>query len=111
MPRELISQPGCPFDVSVAWGKDQEEVQVATLCEGIPTGFECVMKMVNEWLADAGMPPVDAEELKENFSSAKGGQFTPGFSGWTVSLSNRSLVNRLIRVLRRARDDAMGRDE
>jgi hypothetical protein len=110
MPAEIISDPGCPYDVRVAWGKGQEEVQVSTLCDGVPTGFDRIFGMVNEWLTAAGWQPIDVDAVRKDVAANQKGA-VPGFSGWTVDLRHRRQVNRLIRALKRARDDAMGRDE
>jgi hypothetical protein len=76
MPKEYVDGPsfadGVPFRVLVRWGRDMEDVQIATVNENEPAGS-----------LSAGL--------------------------W-VDL-NRSAINRLIQHLRRARDQAFGRDE
>jgi hypothetical protein len=110
MPREYVTPLDSPFDAAVSWGKDQEVVQVATVCDGVmPTGAERVLEMVNAWLAEAGLDVIDVDRLKKLLAAKHDGA-VPGFSGWHVSITSRRQVNRLIQILRRARDDAMGKD-
>lgn len=104
MPSEYVSQPGDPFDVRVAWGSREDEVQVATVCQGVPTGARRVVDYVNEWLVAADMPQVDYDEMCDKLKQS------PDFSGWHVGLKDRRRVNDLIFLLRRARDGAFGKD-
>lgn len=105
MPSETIYQPDHPFDVRVAWGKEQGEVQVATLCTGSPNGAERITTYVNQWLENASLPQVDYQALAQRIENP------PYFDGFHASLRDRRAVNDLIRTLRRARDQAFGRDE
>lgn len=91
MPKERItSTTAGTFDVTVTWGRDTC-VQICTAAS-------------------------DADERLRNWTESKDGAETePGssfamFDGWHVDL-NRQQINDLIRVLRRARDQAFGRDE
>lgn len=104
MPNETIEQDDSPFNVRVAWGKDQNVVQVATLCHGAPNGAERITNYVNQWLENAGMPLVDYEALARRIENP------PYFDGFHASLRDRRLVNDLIFLLRKARDGAFGRD-
>ena len=54
----------------------------------------------------AGLPTVDIEMLRENLAGTP-----PNFDGWHTTHDDRTQVNKLIRDLRRARDQAFGRDE
>lgn len=115
MAREYFSPPGSPFDLVVTWGRDQEEVQVASVCEGATLNYEDggaarVLRYVNEWLAAAGWQPIDVEALRRDLAAKNDGA-TPGFDGWYVGIRDRRTANRLIQTLKRARDQAMGRDE
>lgn len=95
-------------DVRVAWGSDQGDVQVATLAKGQEDPNEATDRLftiVNQWLADAGMPTIDVAELRRSL------KYTPMFDGWHASLGQWSDVNRLIKVLKRARDQAFGSPE
>lgn len=105
MPSETITQPDCPFDVRVAWGKDQGVVEVATVCHGSPNGAERIATYVSQWLENAELPPVDYQALSLRIENP------PYFDGFHASLQDRRAVNDLIRHLRRARDQAFGRDE
>lgn len=99
-----ISQPGSPYDVTVAWGNGQDHVQVATVCEGVPTGAKRIVDTVNEWLTAAKMPTVDYDQMCEQL------RLVPDFSGWYVGFTQRRCVNELIEVLQRARNGAFGKD-
>lgn len=104
MPSETIYTKGGQVDVRVAWGSNQSgEVQIATLIhDGNP---ERVIAVVNEWLQMAGEPTIDLTRLREKL------EFAPDFDGWHASLDNWPDINRLIRVLKRARDQAFGSPE
>lgn len=115
MAREYFSPPGEPFDLIVTWGRDQDQVQVASVCEGATLNYEDggaarILRYVNEWLTAAGRDPIDVEALKRDLAAKNDGA-TPGFDGWYVSIKNRRMLNSLIQTLKRARDQAMGRDE
>lgn len=113
MPRERIYTQHHPapgqdradptFWTEVAWSRDGGYIQVATIAAD---GTERVVGIVNEWLKEAGMPLVDLEALR-----SKLGDTPPAFDGWHATLEERGDINRLIRVLRTARDQAFGRDE
>lgn len=67
--------------------------------------------MVNEWLKVADMPTIDYAELQSKLGGTKFDGAMASFDGWHATLSERSKVNRMIAVLRRARDHAFGKDE
>ncbi len=91
MPKERIqSTTVAEFDVTVAWGRDTH-VQIATVANDADT-------RLREWAEHA-----DGAETQPGSSFRM-------FDGWHVDLT-RPQVNDLIRVLRRARDQAFGRDE
>lgn len=115
MAREYFSPLGSPFDLVVTWGRDQEEVQVASVCEGATLNYEDggaarILRYVNGWLAEAGMTEIDVAALEAKLRAKNDGAM-PGFDGWYVGIRDRRLVNRLIQTLKRARDQSMGRDE
>lgn len=110
MARDYFNEPGHPYDLVVSWGRDQEEVQIASVCEEVPTGFDRVMEFVNGWLTAAGRDAIDVGALKKDLAERNNGAI-PGFDGWYVGLRSRRTINRLIQTLKRARDQAMGRDE
>jgi hypothetical protein len=104
MPSETIYSGSGLADVRVAWGSaGTGDVQVATLAaseDGDPT--ERLISVINDWLRDAGMQEINLKTLRELLP------YRPEFDGWHASLSDWSGVNRLIKVLRRARDQAFG---
>src|SRR5262245_41923080 len=114
MPRERIytqhsnpqhSEPP-PFATEVVWHRDHGYIQLATTCRD---GADRIVSILNEWLTEAGQPTIDAGTVREKL--AAGEHPDPDFDGWYATLERREDVNRLIRVLRRARDQAFGRDE
>jgi hypothetical protein len=88
MPKEMIKAES--FDVEVSWGREMQCVSVATV-------------MPDQRTADE---PADLLELvnaaPDGWKDAR---------GLYASIESRSGVNKLIRDLRRARDQAFGRDE
>lgn len=107
MPSETIHSPG--VHVRVSWGANQSgEVQVASLASSQERPGEDTDRMigvVNEWLEEAGIPTIDIAKLRAA---------TPHgihFDGWHASLTDWADVNRLIKVLKRARDQAFGSPE
>lgn len=111
MPREVIhTTSAVPFEVIVGWSQHGASVQVATTATD---GTKRLIKIVNEWLVGAGMPTIDYRAMCDNLGRTTQyptGPLTPAFDGWHADL-DRAGVNRLIRTLRRARDQAFGRDE
>lgn len=105
MPSERIHGANMPADVRIAWGADSGQIQVASVVEN---GMDRIINIVNEWLSEAGSTPINTEELRQALY-AKG--HLPAFDGWHVTLEHRFDVNRMIAVLRRARDHAFGKDE
>ena len=109
MPRETIHGNGMPIDVEVAWSGAGEYVQVASVhTEGHKPAFV----IINEWLQAAEMPTIDVEALRLKMESQP--QTSGSFAvphGWHATFENRRDINRMIAVLRRARDHAFGKDE
>lgn len=107
MPSETIYSP--QVHVRVAWGSNQSgQVQVATLASSQEYPGEAtdrVIGIVNEWLKEAGEPTIDIPKLRAAL------KYTPDFDGWHASLEDWADVNRLITVLKRARDQAFGKPE
>lgn len=100
MPRERITSVDTPqFDVSVSWNKDGV-VQVVT------TASDADERLRNWTEIESGVVQFDNAPT----SQTKPGTSFALFDGWHVNL-DRQQVNELIRVLRRARDQAFGRDE
>ena len=95
MPRERITSTTVPeFDVTVAWNRDGT-VQVASIAADAD-------ERLRNWTESAPAGSTEPE--------TKPGTSFRLFNGWHVDL-DRSQVNDLIRVLRKARDQAFGRDE
>ncbi len=93
IPKEKIYD-GCElFDIEVGWGHGHDVQLGITTHDG---------RTLAEWLAGQDRTPLDPD--------APEGSLLPGFSSLWASL-DRSGVNRLIKALRKARDDAFGRDE
>lgn len=92
MPKEKIYDLSSLFDLEIGWGHGHD-VQV-----GISTHDG---RALVDWLAGQDRTPLDPD--------APEGSRLPGFSSLWCSL-DRSGVNRLITMLRKARDDAFGRD-
>ena len=108
MPSETIYSQQGRVDVRVAWGTNQSgQVQVATLAATTESqdSLDRLFALINEWLKEADMPQLDATELRKRL------KYTPMFDGWHASLSDWSEVNRLIKVLKRARDNSFGAPE
>lgn len=108
MPAETIHGDGMPIDVRISWGAASENVQVASLHD---RGAESLIAIVNEWLKAAEMPPIDYVLLQMKLSGTQFDGAPAAFDGWHATLSERSKVNKMIAVLRRARDHAFGKDE
>lgn len=108
MPAETIHGDGMPLDVRISWGAGSEYVQVASLHD---RGTHNMFVIVNEWLEAAAMPRIDYAELQSKLGGTKFDGAMASFDGWHATFSERSKVNRMIAVLRRARDHAFGKDE
>jgi len=105
MPSEVIR--GHDVNVRVSWGNDESDgtVQVVTQAatrEGVEDPTARIVRIVNDWLSDAGEPTIDLAKLKAAMP------YEPGFDGWWAMLDNWSDCNRLVKVLQRARDRAFG---
>ena len=107
MPSETIyGDPGA--HLRVAWGGNLSgNVQVASLATSREYPGEAtdrLLGVVNEWLKEAGLPLIDVKELRKRVPVIE-------FDGWHASLDDWSEINRMIRVLKRARDQAFGSPE
>lgn len=109
MPSEMIFSQNGDVDVRVAWGSNHSgTIQVATLAANKKHPHEAtdrILAVVNEWLKAADMTLIDAKALREKLP------FTPEFDGWHATLGDWSEANRMIKVLKRARDQAFGSPE
>jgi hypothetical protein len=96
VPKEKIYDESAMYDVEIGWGQDRSVQVGITTHDGVPV----IAKL-------AGI---------ENLSPADLGRAgaTPdspaGFTGLWSTL-DRAGINRLIKMLRKARDEAYGRDE
>jgi hypothetical protein len=96
MPKELIvNRRDRMFDTVVSWSRDASYVQVGTLMAPPQTSdaSQNLKQLVQSWADDASDP-----------------ESPDGATGLFNELG-RSELNELIRVLRRARDQAFGKDE
>jgi len=105
MPAETIySNTG--VDVRVSWGGEgQETVQIVTQAarrDGVEDPTARMISIVNDWLKGAGEPTIDLAKLKEALP------YEPSFDGWWMTLDDWGSLNRLIKVLQRARDRSFG---
>lgn len=109
MPRETIHAK--EIDVHIQWTTDRD-LHVATVIpdesiDGVlpdlDPGYLRVIEEVNGWLREAKMPTVDPVKL------AEGLHLRPHFAGWYAELDRRG-VQRMIEVLRRARNQVFGAD-
>lgn len=118
MPAETISssthEKGA--NVRVAWGAGGPDVQVRSGF-GHEEGADTILAIVNEWLKCAGLDQIPGREelnkliVAKNVLPDSGPPTGIGFDGFHVFFHERRDVNDLIRVLKRARDGAMGKDE
>jgi hypothetical protein len=106
MPAETFHDQIGPFDVRISWGQG-DCVQVATRHKD---GMQAIIGIVNGWLEGAGEKPVDAEALRAKLNAKS---ISPAFDGWhaTFTSAERPAVNAMIATLRKARDQAFGKDE
>jgi len=108
MPRETIHGDAMPIDVEIAWGAGSEYVQVASVHD---EGTRSMIAIVNEWLIAANMDTIDYATLQSKLVGSQFDGAMATFNGWHATLNDRAKVNRMIAVLRRARDHAFGKDE
>lgn len=101
MPKEVTYDEACMYDVIVAWQPDKY-VQV-----GIETHDG---EPVAEKLWERGLPP-NVTVTGSNLTDAQPESFTLARFTGLWGTFDRDGVNRLIRALRRARDQAYGKDE
>ena len=106
MPSETIyDQQAGPIDLRISWNRDMV-VQVGAVHR---EGAAAIVRIVNEWLVAAKHPTIDFDKLVADMREhADGGE--PYYDGYHATLE-RTAANELIRVVRRARDQAFGRDE
>lgn len=109
MPSEVV-YGDAHVDVRVSWGNEgTESIQIVSQAHTygvndgpLTTPTDQILKVVNDWLEAAKMAKIDVDELRRRLP------FEPHFDGWWANLNSWSSVNRLISVLRRARDKAFG---
>lgn len=109
MPAEVINDLTGAFDTRVAWGTYGTHVQLSTQFGN--GGAQIITNMVNEWLTACGEPAIDFQKIRSLPTfTVPGRRDTPHFDGVHATL-DRDMINKLIKVLRRARDTVYGRDE
>lgn len=115
MPKETIYGDGLPYGeddpgrsvVEVGWARDAEHVELASKCIHVADGsdYSPPLEPIEEpppMMYATGEPVAFVGEMLE-FEAV-------GHTGHYVQLDRKG-INQLIRVLRRARDQAFGRDE
>lgn len=113
MPKEVVRGGDAdePFQVEVAWGADGEYVQVLT-SNRQGAGSGAVVRLVQSGLTALKREDEFTPQLAHLLTDALDAALAPeGFVGWYCTLTDRADVNALIRHLRRARDNAFGKDE
>lgn len=109
MPAEVIHDLTGVFDARVAWGTYGTHVQLST--QYGQHGPQHIVNIVNDWLAACGEPVIDFNKIRLlPGETTPGRRDTPHFDGVHVTL-DRDQINKLIKILRRARDTVYGRDE
>lgn len=104
MPKERLRAGGdVTFVVEVGWAKNGGEVQVATTVTDAAERLAAI-------LTEHGLKLVDAH-TKDLAGTAQIAPAAALLAGWHTTLPGRWDVNRLIRVLKTARDGAFGKDE
>lgn len=88
MPKEFVHDDGGMFSVQVNWGRDSSHVQIATVIDPHDEKVKNLSELISTW---------DDETCE--------------LSTGLFSTLDRYKINQLIRVLRRARDQAFGKDE
>lgn len=106
MPSDIVYGPNS-IHTKVSWGSNEEGVvQITTMAvkNGEPGSepTDRLLKIVNDWLETAGMPLIDVDDLRARLP------FEPYFDGWVAVLDEWGQCNRLIKILKRARDRQFG---
>ena len=106
MPAETFHDQVGPFDVRISWGQGNC-VQVATRHKD----RLAIVDIVNDWLVAAGESPIDKQWLAKTVEGKT--LAAPVFDGWhaTFTEGDRCAINAMIATLRKARDQAFGKDE
>lgn len=104
------------IDVRVAWGAGHGAIQVATLVKESPDcdPTQRTIDIINEWLVAAGEPMIDLAALRLKIverATSENPASSPFFDGYHATLDDWASANALIRVLKRARDQAFGTPE
>jgi hypothetical protein len=115
MPKERIDGLGGDFDTTVGWSPSQDlQVGVVRATPGSVLVDVCagetaaaVGRTVRDWIAEH--PDASDAQVGTRIVAAMDARIG-GFDGLRTTL-DRAGVNKLIRVLRRGRDSAFGRDE
>lgn len=96
MPKEKIYDQAEMYDIEVGWGRERSVQIGITTHDGIPV-IAKIAGIENPSPADFGRMGADPDS-------------PGGFTGLWGTL-DRAGINRLIKMLRKARDDAYGHDE
>ncbi len=115
MPRETVYDAAGMYDVEIGWNKDREDVQVGISCRsGLSIAHQLAgdIEFCTPAEAAAGPHVIYNDKPVKNLAVVINGEerTLPHFNSLWGTL-DRAQINRLIRLLRKARDDAYGRDE
>ena len=113
MPRETVYGSELPYGedeparsvIEIGWSREAEHVQIATKCVRSDDGADYFPK-----LEPIEMPEISQRADEEEVAGVLLEVEALGRSGHYVQL-DRAAINETIRILRRARDQAFGRDE
>lgn len=114
MPREKIESPVGPYHVKVGWASDRD-VQIGVEVDGERSIFWTLFNdrdmkaSLAEKIQSLPVQDVSAQDYAENVLNILDEVSLMGYQGLWSTL-DRSSCNRLIRLIRRARDAAFGAD-
>lgn len=114
MPKEVIRAAGLPYAeddpgrsvVELRWDREAGHVQLVTRCVHMADGSVYIPEWISDLLRSHGLGHTQMLRDPENDVDI----VYVAQDGWFLDL-DRNAINQLIRNLRRARDQAFGRDE
>lgn len=116
MPKELVYGDSRPYGddspaksvAELRWDRDAGHVQLATKCVHMADHSTFIPEEMKEIINEAGL--AHTQELRGQASDDDRTLIRTCWDGFYIDLDRRGM-NELIRNLRRARDQAFGRDE